>query len=148
MPADSDGPRTLRIRPFGVRVAVVALGALLFGATAAVWFAFPQEVRDQFTTFQRLTVLFFGLAYAAAGYGMARSRVDAGESGLRVVNGYRTHSYRWGDVSGVRLRSGSPWAILDLADGSTSSAMGIHGSDGSRAAAQVRLLRAEISRHR
>ena len=62
---------------------------LLFGSTLVIWFAFPANVRDQFTYFQRATVIAFGLAAAAAGYALARSRVDARTDGLTVVNGYR-----------------------------------------------------------
>lgn len=146
MPAGSDPqPHPVTFRPLGVRVAVVALGVVLFGATAAVWVAFPESVRDQFTTFQRLTVLAFGLAYAASGHALARSRVDVRPEGLHVVNGYRSHDYAWSDVAGVALRSGSPWAILELADGSTVPAMGIQGSDGDRAVAQAREIRRLLS---
>ena len=34
-----------------------------------------------------------------------------------MVNGYRSHTFGWGEVRGVTLRVGSPWAILELADG-------------------------------
>ena len=146
MPAASEsGPVTFR--PFGVRVAAVLLGLLLFGVTAAIWFAFPQSVRDEFTMFQRLTVLVFGLAYAAAGHALGRSRIDVRSDGLHVVNGYRSHTFGWEEVRGVTLRVGSPWAILELADGTTSAAMGIQGSDGRRAVAQVKRLRILLAGH-
>jgi len=131
----------VRFRPYGVRIAALVLGILLLGTTVAIWFAFPDSVRDQFTTFQRLTVIAFGLAAAAAGLALARSRVEARGDGLLAVNGYRSHLYPWHEVSGVTLRAGGPWAILELADGSTAAAMGIQGSDGTRAVAQVRELR-------
>lgn len=145
MPAGSEPVgRTLPVtfRPVGIRLAAVALGVLLFGVTATVWVAFPQEVRDAFTWLQRLTVIGFGLAAVFAGYVMGRSRVEAREDGLVVVNGLRTRHYAWGEVARVTLRAGGPWAILELADGSTAPAMGIQGSDGARAVAQVKQLRA------
>jgi hypothetical protein len=146
MPAGSErsagGPELpVTFRPHDVRVAAVVLGMVLLGVTAAVWLAFPQDVRDAFTTFQRLTVLAFGLAYAAAGHALARSRVDAREEGLHVVNGYRSTTYDWSRIGDVALRAGSPWAMLELADGSTAPLMGIQGSDGGRAVAQARELR-------
>lgn len=153
MPADSEavtGPTALPVtfRPFGVRIAGVVLGALLFGVTAGVWMAFPESVREQFTAFQRVTVVAFGLAAAAAIYALARSRVEARPDGLLAVNGYRRHLYPWKDVAGVTLRAGGPWAILELADGSTAPAMGIQGSDGAKAVAQVKRLRVILaSRH-
>lgn len=145
MPADSDAvaATTLPVtfRPFGVRIAAAVLGALLLLVTAGIWIAFPQSVRDDFTTFQRITVIAFGVGAAAGIYALARSRIEARPEGLLVVNGYRSHLYAWGDLAGVTLRAGGPWAILELADGSTASAMGIQGSDGSRAIAQVKQLR-------
>jgi hypothetical protein len=50
-------------------------------------------------------------------------------------------------VVAVRLPPGSPWAGLDLIDGTSLSAMGIQGSDGHRARVQVRRLRALIEAH-
>jgi hypothetical protein len=145
MPADSDAPTgaTLPVtfRPLGVRLAVIALGVMLVAVCAAVWFAFPESTRDKFTFLQRLTLLGFGLVAAVAGHAMARCRLDARADGLQVVNGYRTHRYSWGEVAGVSLRAGAPWAVLELSDGSTAAAMGIQGSDGNRAVGQVKRLR-------
>jgi hypothetical protein len=85
--------------------------------------------------------------FYAAGHALSRSRVVARESGLTVVNGYRTRRFEWNEVLGVTLRPGSPWAVLDIADGTTVAAMGIQGSDGPRAQAQVRRLRALVETH-
>lgn len=132
----------MTFRPLGVRIAVIALGLGLVAVTAVIWFAFPQATRDAFTVLQRLTVLGFGLAYATMGHALGRCRVDAREDGLLVVNGYRSHHYRWGEVDRITLRDGAPWSLLELADGSTVPAMGIQGSDGNRAVQQVKRLRA------
>ncbi len=145
MPAASDAagstlPATFR--PFGVRIAVAVLGALLFLVVAVTWVSFPESVRDKFTLFQRLTIIAFGVAAAVAGFALARSRVEARADGLHVVNGYRSHHHAWGEVSRVVLSPGSPWAILQLADGSTAPLVGIQGSDGARAVAQVQRLNA------
>jgi hypothetical protein len=150
MPAASDPGRVAPVatfRPYGVRIAAAVLGVLLVAVVVGIWLAFPQSVRDQFTTFQRLTVLAFGVAAGAAIYALARSRVDVRDDGLLAVNGYRSHLYAWDKVAGVTLRAGGPWAILELADGSTASAMGIQGSDGSRAVAQVKQLRVHVAEH-
>ncbi|MGH3331583.1 MAG: PH domain-containing protein [Nocardioidaceae bacterium] len=129
-------------RPLGVRIAAFVLGGLLFLVTAVIWVSFPQEVRDQFTMFQRGTVVFFGVAVAVSGYALARCRVEARADGVTVVNGYRTRRYEWNEILAISLRPGSPWAMLDLADGTSVPAMGIQGSDGARAVAQVRQVRA------
>jgi hypothetical protein len=148
MPAGSEAgsvPLPHSFRPFGARIAVFALGGLLLLVTAVIWFTFPASVRDQFTLFQRGTVVVLGLGFAAMGWAVARSRVVATEGGVRVVNGFRTHAYEWSEVLGISLRPGSPWAVVDLSDGTTVSAIGIQGSDGARAARQVRQLRRLVS---
>lgn len=145
MPVGSDPvalPHTFR--PLGVRIAACAFGFLLLVVVVVIWFAFSQDVRDQFTFFQRATVVFFGLCGAVAGHALARSRAVAREDSLTVVNGYRSRTYEWSEVVAVSLREGSPWATLDLSDGTTVSVMGIQGSDGSRAVRHVKLLRALV----
>ena len=157
MPADSDptpdrgaGPREVTLphtfRPFGVRIAIYGLGALL-GATAIVmWLAFPPHIRAEFTFLQIVTVIALALMFYAVGYGLARSRVVARDTGLTVVNGYRSRQLTWNEVLAVTLRPGSPWAVLDLSDGTSVAAMGIQGSDGRRAAIQVAQVRALVAR--
>ena len=52
----------------------------------------------------------------------------------------------WNEVLAITLRQGSPWAVLDLSDGTSVPAMGIQGSDGQRAARQVAQVRALVDR--
>jgi hypothetical protein len=89
----------------------------------------------------RTLVIAIGLAVAVAGYALARSRIVARDDEVVVVNGYKTRRLEWNQVVAVSLTPGSPWAVLDLADGTSVPAMGIQGSDGSRATAQVRRFR-------
>ena len=149
MPAGSERPGPdlslpTTFRPLGVRIAAIAFGVLLFGVTAVMWLTFPERVRDAFTVAQRGTVLVMGLGVIVVGHALARCRIDAEEEGLRVVNGYRTHRLAWAQVLAVRMAPGNPWVVLELADGTTLSALGIQGSDGARAQRQVRRLRALI----
>jgi hypothetical protein len=149
MPAGSEAvpvPLPHTFRPLGVRLAVYILGGVLLLFCALIWLAFPADVRDQFTTFQRATLVALGLGFGAAGYALARSRLVARQDGLTVVNGYRARRYEWSEVVAVRLKPGSPWATLDISDGTTVSAMGIQGSDGPRASSQVRQLRTLVDR--
>jgi hypothetical protein len=132
-------PRTFR--PFGVRVAAWVFGVLLVVTCVVMWFAFPPHIRAQFTVSQVLTIAALGLLFYSGGYALARSRVVARQEGLTVVNGYRTRRFDWNEVLAVTLRAGSPWAVLDLSDGTSVPAMGIQGSDGDRAKRQVRELR-------
>ena len=151
MPAGSDRPALPSLphtfRPLGARLAVYVLGVLLVLVCAVIWFTFPTDIRAKFTIFQRGTIVVLGLGFAALGWGIARSRVEARERGIRVVNGYRNHEYEWSQVLAVTLRPGAPWAELDLSDGTTVSAIGIQGSDGSRAMRHVRQLRGLVEAH-
>ena len=146
MPADSEPSLPQTFRPLGVRIAINVAGALLLVVSLVMWFALPADVRHQFTAVQILTILGIGLVMYVCGYALARSRVVARKEGLTVVNGYRTRRFEWNEVLAVQLRSGSPWAMLDLSDGTTVAAMGIQGSDGNRAVQQVRQVRALVER--
>jgi hypothetical protein len=132
-------PRTFR--PFGVRIAVYVLGALLVLTCVVMWLAFPPHIRAKFTVLQVLTIVAMGLMFYAIGFALSRSRLVARREGLTVVNGFRTRRFEWNEVLGVTLRAGSPWAVLDLSDGTSVPAMGIQGSDGDRAKRQVREVR-------
>jgi hypothetical protein len=137
----------VRFRPLGVRVAATVLILLLLATATVIWLAFPDDVRESFTFLQRLTVLAMGLGAVVVGHALGRCRVDADEAGVTVVNGYRTRKFAWGQVIAVSLRPGSPWAVLDLSDGTSQAALGIQGSDGARAMRHTRQLRALVEAH-
>lgn len=133
-------------RPLGVRIAGTAVGVALLVCFAFAWFGFDQETRDRFTVFQLGTLVFFGLIAFSVWYALVRCRVIAEPERLVVINGYRRHELDWPQVVSVHLPPGAPWVTLDLADGTTVSAMGIQGSDGARARQAVRELRAVVDR--
>ncbi len=150
MPAGSEGgaapslPRTWR--PLGVRLAGWVFGVSLLIVVTVAWLAVPAGVRDATTFLQRVTLLGFVALGIAIMHALMRCRVTATTEHLVVVNGYRRHDYDWAQVLGVSLPAGAPWATLDLADGTTVSAMGIQGSDGERARTAVRELRLLLQR--
>ncbi len=145
MLAGSDLP--VRFRPLGVRLVATVLAVLLLLVCAVIWLQFPAEVRDSFTAFQIGTLFLMATLLGAIGYALGRSRIDADETGLTVVNGFRRHRYDWSQVVAVTMRAGNPWAVLDLSDGTSQAAMGIQASDGNRARAQLRRLRALVDAH-
>ena len=151
MPAASEpaGPVALphTWRPLGVRIAAIVLGGGLLVVCALTWIGFDDETRARFTAFQRGTLVALALLVFALFHALVRSRVVAEESRLVVVNGYRRREYDWAEVVAVHLPPGAPWVTLDLADGTTASAMGIQGSDGLRARRAVRELRHLLDRH-
>jgi hypothetical protein len=130
----------------GVRFAVVGFGLMLFVVCAAAWFGFDDETRAKFNILQRLTLLAMGSGFAVIGWALGRARVTAEMEELVVVNGFRTRRLEWEQVLAVHLPDGAPWATLDLADGTTVSAMAFQGSDGRVARDGVRQLRALINR--
>lgn len=115
-------PTRARIIPYVLSVVVVAGMVAL-----AVVMPPPLGLGD------RIGFVAIGLIVAGVLHVLARSRVVAGERGLLVVNGLRTHDLEWAQVLGVAMDSGAPWPVLDLADGSTVPVMGIQASDGDRA---------------
>lgn len=147
MPVGSDPvalPHTWR--PLGVRVAGVFFLVLLLVVCGFAWFGFDADIRARFSIFQRGTLVLLGLGVVALVHSLARSRVVAEPERLVVVNGYKRREFEWPEVVAVHLPPGAPWATLDLADGTTVSAMGIQGSDGLRARTAVRELRVLIDR--
>ncbi|WP_243059963.1 PH domain-containing protein [Nocardioides sp. SR21] len=145
MPADSELALPHTWRPFGVRMAGTVLGVGLLVVVAFLWIGFDAETRAKFTTFQRGTVVAIGLLGFAVWFALVRSRVVAEAERLVVVNGYKRREFEYAEVVGVHLPPGAPWVTLDLADGSTVSAMGIQGSDGDRAKQAVRELRGVVN---
>lgn len=146
MPAGSEVSLPHTWRPLGVRMAGAIFGGMLLVVCGFAWFAWDAETRATFNGLQRATVVGFALIAFAAGFALARSRVVADADRLVVVNGYRRRELAWAEVVAVHLPPGAPWAMLDLADGTTTAAMGIQGSDGARARLAVRQLRAVLAR--
>jgi len=139
-------PRTWR--PLGPLVISVAVLACIAVVSAMTWIGFDEETQAKFTTFQIGTLFFLFALLVFVFWTLSRSRVTATTDGLVVVNGWRTRRLAWAQVVAVGMPPGAPWATLDLADGTTVSALGIQGSDGARARRAVtdlRLLAAALS---
>lgn len=136
-------------RPLGPRLVGAVLGVGLIVVYTAAWLALGEEMRAEFTLFQRATVLgLTGLGLLSV-YALVRSRATATREGLLVVNGYRRRQLVWEQIVEVRLAPGAPWVVLDLSDGTTCNVMAIQGSDGSharRSAQQLRALVLELPR--
>jgi hypothetical protein len=149
MPAGSETPPVPALprtwRPLGPRVVGIMVTFALIVVVAVGWFSFDDETRGKFTPFQLGTLVFFGLLYLALMYGIVRSRAVAYDDRLVVVNGYRRHEYAWPQIVAARLPPGAPWVTLDLADGETAAVLGIQGSDGQRARAALRELKALVA---
>ncbi|HWJ08659.1 MAG TPA: PH domain-containing protein [Nocardioides sp.] len=139
-------PRTWR--PLGPRMAAAVFGIVLVGAVAWLWLRFDDETKATVNPIQKGTVIAIVLLGLALLNGLARSRVVATATGLTVVNGYRKRILPWAEVGIVRMPQGAPWPHLEQGEDEKVSLMGIHGSDGPRAATAVRELRAVVAAHK
>lgn len=124
---------------------VLLLG--LFGVSALAWFSLRADAKGSFSSSEKGTLIFFGLLILVLVHALTRSRVQVRDDGLTIVNGYRRRDFDWAQIIAVHMPRGAPWVTLDLADGSTCPAMGIQASDGARARAAVRQLRALVASH-
>jgi hypothetical protein len=117
------------------------MAAVLAGVVMITMIALAIAVAPPFKIVDRVGLVLFGAAIAGLLYLLGRSRVTADAEGLTVVNPVRTRRLEWAEVLRVNMGEGEPWPTLDLADGSTVSAMGIQRSDGDRARRALAELR-------
>ncbi|TWH00059.1 PH (Pleckstrin Homology) domain-containing protein [Nocardioides sp. J9] len=145
-PAPAPAPALPRTwRPLGPRIAAVVFGAVLVGGFAWLWVNFDPETQASVNIFQKGTVIGLVLLGLALLNALARSRVVADEAGLTVVNGYRRRRLTWAEVGRVRMPRGAPWPFLEQDEDERIALMGIHSSDGQRAAVALRELRAVVA---
>jgi hypothetical protein len=123
-------PRTTRLVAYAT-AGVIMLGMIVLAVVVA----------PQFTTLDRALMIAFGAGVAWILHMLARCRVAADESGLTVVNAFRTRRLEWPEVVDVTMTVGEPWPTLDLADGTSIGAMGINGAEKTLAAHQLAELR-------
>ena len=141
MPAVAEPSLPHTWRPLGVRLAFSFFGGLLVVVCVAAWYAVGPEVRARVTVYQQVTVFLIAGLAAAVAWGLMRCKITATDLGLEIVNGYRHYGYDWAEVLAVHLPTGAPFAILDLADGTSRQALAIQSADGDRAKVAVRQLR-------
>lgn len=136
-------PRTYR--PLGTRIVSAAGVVVIVTVVAMLWALLPGHAKAGFGWPQRVTVVFFFGGMVVGLYALFRTSVRADRAGLTVVNGYRRHRYEWAQVLSVSLPPNRPFALVDLSDGTTISAMALQASDGERATRQARELAAVIA---
>ncbi|MFJ6215556.1 PH domain-containing protein [Streptomyces sp. NPDC092296] len=134
--AGPESPVTWRAaRTRAVLLPVAVLLVVLFAVIAA---ALPHTWR----AYDRAALVATGLVFAAVLVMLSRPRVTADRDGVTVVNFLRTRRLAWAEIVRVNLRQGDPWAVLDLADGTTLAAVGIQPAAGrEQAIAAARALR-------
>ncbi|MGH3447489.1 MAG: PH domain-containing protein [Nocardioidaceae bacterium] len=138
-------PRTYR--PFGARLVAGVAGLLIIGLMTFLWLMLPGSVRDDFGILQRITLVATFVLILAILYALFRTMACAEDTGLTIINGYRKRHYEWAQVVSISLTPGKPWALIDLADGSTVSVMALQSADGARASRSARELAGVIARY-
>jgi PH (Pleckstrin Homology) domain-containing protein len=131
-------------RPLGARMVSGVSAAVIVSVMVFLWLMLPARVQAEFGWFQRGTLIMFFVAVLVLLYGVFRTRADVSEPGLSVTNGFRHYEFAWAEIVAISLGQHRPWALIDLADGSTRSVMALQASDGPRATAGAREIAALI----
>ena len=129
-------------RPLGSRVVAVLAGVCLTIVLAVMWFAFDASVRESITAVEEATLLLFLATALIMLYGIARTRVAYDDDGVRIRNGFREHRLTWTQVDELRLDPGMAWATIRTDEGTRVFVMAVQATDGDRALAQLRQMRA------
>ena len=127
-------PLPLTWRPHRTRAIIYAVAAVLAGSMTAIAATLPSDGGEPWPLPDRIAFAGIGFAGAFVLMVLARPKAVADAAGLKVVNMLRTHRLEWAQIVTVNLRSGDPWVLLDLDDGTTLSVMGIQPADGLAAA--------------
>jgi Bacterial PH domain len=121
-------------RPHRTRTIIYTVAAILAGSMTAIAATLPSDGGEPWPLPDRIAFACIGFAGALVLMVLARPKAVADADGLTVVNMLRTHRLEWAQIVTVNLRSGDPWVLLDLDDGTTLSVMGIQPADGLTAA--------------
>lgn len=136
-------PRTYR--PLGARMVSGVSAGVLVAMIAFLWLELPPHIRAEFGWFQRGTLLAFFVAVIAVLYAVFRTRLELLDHGVSVVNGFHRHDFAWAEVVTISLTSHRPWALMDLADGTSVSVMALQTADGDRASRAAREVAAVVA---
>ncbi|MBR7838307.1 PH domain-containing protein [Actinospica durhamensis] len=132
-------------RPHRTRAIIHAVAAVLVVSMTAIAALLPSDGGQPWPLPDRIAFAGIGFAGAIVLMVLARPKAVAAAEGLKVVNMLRTHRLEWAQIVAVNLRSGDPWVLLDLDDGTTLAVMGIQPADGLNSArAAVAELRALV----
>ncbi|MCI0385875.1 PH domain-containing protein [Streptomyces sp. CNQ085] len=129
-------------RPARTRAVLLSVGAAILATLTTV--AMMLEIGPG----ERASFVLTGLLFLGVLALLSRPRVIAEESGVTVVNLTTVRRLEWAEIVRVNLRSGDPWVLLDLADGTSLPAMGIQpGIAKQQAVRDAKALRALAEHH-
>jgi Bacterial PH domain len=133
-------PRRLRL--------VCAVGAaVVVAAMAVVGLLLPSSSTGvvQFGWADQVAVIGIGVCLGLGILTIARSRVDADASGVRVRNVFVRHELPWSAVRSVRFDRHSSWASLLLTNGDEVSLLAVQAADREHTVRTVEGLRALLA---
>ncbi|TCO45768.1 PH (Pleckstrin Homology) domain-containing protein [Kribbella antiqua] len=133
-------PRIVAVMAGGMGLSLVAI----FGV---IWFRLPDDARETFSWFQRLTLLAFFGAVLWILYRLATLRVTAYDDRLRVRNVFKSYTLPWTEVSALRFRPGDAWLQLFDADGNRLGILAVQTAEGARASRAAKELAAVAREH-
>ncbi|MBB1246187.1 PH domain-containing protein [Streptomyces durbertensis] len=139
-------PRTpalpVTFRPTRTRIVLLSVGAAILAVLSVIGLALDLAAGERIS-FVAVGALCFGVLAL-----LSRPRATADEDGLTVVNLTRQRRLSWAEIVRVNLRTGDPWVMLDLSDGTTLAVMGIQPGIGKhRALEDAAALRALAEQH-
>lgn len=144
-PPETELPLTFR--PIRTRLVLMALGAAVFVVLAVIGLMVPQDSDAGWGPGEQLAFAFSGLLVWGVLALLSRPKAVASAEGLSVTNLTTRRQLEWPEVVKVNLRSGDPWASLDLHDGSTLPVMAIQPGNGrEKAVRDARRLR-DLAEH-
>lgn len=129
-------------RPVGPRMVAYGVSVVLIVLTVVIGAALPEAIT--FTVAELFTLVLVLGATLIGLHGVARSYVEATDSGLNIVNGYRKHHVEWSDMKGIAMNVGAPWPTLVTKDDERVILFAIQGTDGPAAKEALTYLRKRI----
>jgi hypothetical protein len=136
-------PAVRTFRPGGARIVAYVVAVLMLVFTAVIGFALPSSA--SFSWAENATLGAVILAVLALLHGIGRSYVRVDDTGVRVLNGYRTHVLPWSRIEGFAMNSGAPWPTMVTTDDERIILFAIQGSDGPYAREALAYLRGRQS---
>ncbi len=142
-------PDVVRARPVRLRRVAVVIAVVIVAAFVVIAVLLGNTTSEgvTFAVGDQIAMVVMGLLVAAGVLLLARPQEVADVHGLHVRNIFGSRDVPWEVVREVAFRDGSPWAVLELADDDQLAVLAVQASDGPRAVAAVRGLRALQARH-
>jgi len=129
-------------KPKRVRIVCGIAAAAIFGLFAIIGTALTTVGEGVFKPGDQAAMIGLGAVFAAGIMLIARPRIEADESGVRVRNIIGGYELPWSVVRKVSFDRGRPWLSLELENDDTVSVLAVQAVDKEHALRAVKALRA------